>query len=306
MATGNADPGYGAERDDMGDHRQIDRIRAERLLDGTDRGTDSVGRLLAAARGPVRPDELRREAEAIGAFRVGATPATPRRLVTAPHRTAPHRTAPQRVASHRRAWTKLVGVKVAALAFAVTLAGVALAAGTGVLPNPLDGPPAPTSALPPTPPVSPLSSDTRSPSSSSTSASGASSPGASASPGAAANHASLVGLCRAYQARGDRDPSAALGSTAFAGLVAAAGGADRVEAFCADLLAAEPAPGNGGTTPTAEPSPSASGSNGQSDGQGNGNAQSSGQTSGQSAGQSSGTLLGTGAAAGTPEELSGA
>jgi hypothetical protein len=148
----------------------------------------------------------------------------------------------------------LVGVKAAAVALAVAVAGVALAAGTGVLPNPLnpvDAPP--NSATPATPPDTPWSTtaDRRSstpPGSSpgaSVSPSAGTAPGTSASPGAPADHASLVGLCRAYQARGDRDPGAAMGSAAFAALVAAAGGADQVPTFCADLLAAEEPSGDG-------------------------------------------------------------
>jgi hypothetical protein len=239
MTAGNADPGRGAER---GERQRIDRIRAERLLDDTDtdpdtdRGTESLRRLLAAARGPVHPDEVRREAEAVEAFRAAGVMAPPRRHVTA---------------ARRRLWPQVIGVKAAGLALAVALTGVALAAGIGVLPNPLDAPPVPTSAAPSTPPGSPLSSnaDWRSPSSSRSSppspSAGAGSAGASASPGAAADRASLVGLCRAYQARGDRDPGAAMGGAAFAGLVAAAGGPDQVAAFCADLLAAENPPGNG-------------------------------------------------------------
>jgi hypothetical protein len=147
----------------------------------------------------------------------------------------------------------LVGVKAAAVALAVAVAGVALAAGTGVLPNPLnpvDAPP--NSATPATPPDTPWSTtaDRRSstPPGSSPGASvspSATAPGTSASPGAPADHASLVGLCRAYEARGDRDPGAAMGSAAFAALVAAAGGADQVPTFCADLLAAEEPSGDG-------------------------------------------------------------
>src|SRR5689334_21093167 len=73
MTVGNAGRGPGAERNDMGDHRGIHRARAERLLAGTDPGTDPLGRLLAAARAPGTPAELRGEAAALGAFRIGAT-----------------------------------------------------------------------------------------------------------------------------------------------------------------------------------------------------------------------------------------
>src|SRR5262245_30094997 len=111
MSARNAGAGGGAERDDMGNDRQIDRARAERLLDGTDTGIDPVGRLLAAARAPAHRGELRREAAALGAFReaVGARPAPRRRVML------------------RRTWVRVAGLP-AALALAVAAAGVAVAA----------------------------------------------------------------------------------------------------------------------------------------------------------------------------------
>ena len=88
MTVGNTGRGPGAERSDMGDLRGIDRARAERLLAGTDPGTDPIGRLLAAARAPGTPAELRGEAAALGAFRIGAT-REPRGRVTARRRLWP-------------------------------------------------------------------------------------------------------------------------------------------------------------------------------------------------------------------------
>jgi hypothetical protein len=52
--------------------------------------------------------------------------------------------------------------------------------------------------------------------------------------------AALNGLCQAYSNKADNDRGKALDSPAFAALVAAAGGADKVGAFCATVLAAKP------------------------------------------------------------------
>src|SRR5262245_26196536 len=141
MTAGNEGRPDGADFIDMGDRRHSDRARAERLLAGTDSGDDVLGRLLAAARAPGQPAELRGEAAALGAVRIGAT-REPRGRVVAGH----------------RLWPRLVGVKVAAAALAVTAAGVAVAAGTGVLPDPHEKPAATGSATPAVAPEDPLTS----------------------------------------------------------------------------------------------------------------------------------------------------
>jgi hypothetical protein len=245
MTVGNTGRGPGAERSDMGDLRGIDRARAERLLAGTDPGTDPIGRLLAAARAPGTPAELRGEAAALGAFRIGAT-REPRGRVTA----------------RRRLWPRLRTSAVAMVAaggVTVAAAGVAVAAAIGVLPNPLvdPGPGVGTSA-----PVPPLSTqpDPHSPSN----GAGGTSPGRSgqpASPGHGSSGApasspdpSLVGLCNAYRAHVEHSPDEGepgqwLNGPAFQPLVAAAGGVDQVPAFCDSLLG--PATGRGNQNGTA-------------------------------------------------------
>jgi hypothetical protein len=193
-------------------------------------------------------------------------------------------------------------VKAAAVVLSVAVAGVALAAGTGVLPNPLgpaDAPPGLNSATPATPPGPPWSSnaDRRSSTPPGSSSDSGTSAGTSAPPGASASpdHASLVGLCRAYQAHGDRDPGAALGSAAFAGLVAAAGGVDQVPALCAELLAAEEQSGNrdgsGGGDGT-----------GSGDGSGTGTGAATAPTADRGAGQTAGQGTGQGQPL-APDEL---
>jgi hypothetical protein len=212
-------------------HHGIDRLRAERLLAGQDRVADPVGRLLAAARGPTRPSELHRQAEALGAFRGsrGSVPRTPRRLVP-----------------RRRQWGTPFWVKAAALALALTSAGVALAAGTGVLPSPgFGGRPAvsigpPPSRVPPT--QSPSTTATAVPTPPGNGSGSEHGPG-SAQP----DRDTLVKLCRAYESHGERNPNANANlGTGFADLVAAAGGLDRVATFCAELLAS-PSPSSSST-----------------------------------------------------------
>lgn len=229
----------------MGNRRSIDADRAERLLDGTDSGSDRVARLLDAARASARPGEVRGEELALAAFRgASRTPLRPGRSRRLP------------------VWANVLGVKAAVVGFTVLAAGVAVAAGTGVLPTPFAPGPVPPASSPSSATAGPAPSDVdRTSHPASSPSDGPQSPGPRPSPGAsgvAVDHASLVGLCHAFRARGDREPGEAMGSAAFAALVQAAGGADRVEAFCAELL------------PTNAPSPTAGAENAKGTG-GNGN-----------------------------------
>jgi hypothetical protein len=125
----------------------------------------------------------------------------------------------------KTALLKMLTLKAGAVAvLAVGAGGVALAASTGALPNPLS------------PHSSPSAPDR-----------GA---GSDADDhGNATPSPSLVGLCTAFQAGAGADHGKALDSPAFQALIAAAGGKDKVDAFCTNLLAT--APGH----PTAHPSP---------------------------------------------------
>ncbi|GIE84714.1 hypothetical protein [Actinoplanes regularis] len=100
----------------------MDRKTAENLLRG-DRATigHPLAELLATAKAPATADELSGEAAAMAAFRAAAHSSGP---VTPPKRSI---------------LAKLLTLKVAAAAFATTAAvgGVALAANTGALPDPI-------------------------------------------------------------------------------------------------------------------------------------------------------------------------
>ena len=175
-----------------------------------------VGRLLAAATAPAFCHELVGEEAAASAFRVAAAAAMPVTAVIRPRRA-------KRV-------TMAVAIQ-AACAFLVVLGGVALAARTGVLPNPLVDV---TTSLPGPPSANPSPAVTVSTTSQSPVGSASPDP----TPADQPVPVSFAGLCRAYEAFGAG--GASMGSSAFAALVAAAGGVDRVAGFCADILANDP------------------------------------------------------------------
>lgn len=200
----------------------MDRRTAERLLDsaaaGRPVGPEPLVRLVRAATLPGRPDELTGEDRAVTAFR-GA------------------RVAPVRRRTVKSSLAKLVTVKIAALAGALTIGGVALAAGTGALPNlPYVGPASRTPSVHPT--GTPPGTDRAHPRSSSP---------------------ALVGLCHAWLASIADNPGKAADNPAFGALIAAAGGRDQVQPYCTDLLATptpdkdqgrpSETPGNQPTTP---------------------------------------------------------
>jgi hypothetical protein len=135
----------------------------------------------------------------------------------------------------KTALLKLLSLKAAAIAaLAVGAGGVALAASNGALPGPFGG----------------HTSSTASPG-----------PGGSQGPdnghGNAAPSPSMVGLCQAFRAGAGSEHGKALDSPAFQALITAAGGKDKVDAFCSDILGT-PAPtghpaGAGDDHPTGPP-----------------------------------------------------
>ncbi|WP_328347396.1 hypothetical protein [Micromonospora sp. NBC_00421] len=214
--------------------RTVDRAEAERLLDPTGTGTpstdDPLARLLAAAAAPARPDELAGEHEAVAAFRAARTAATP---------------GPAVAGRRRRRLTTGVVAWIAGVAATAT-AGVAFAAVT------LDDRPPER-----TPGPGPSASETGStrptphrqgPSRRSTAAPGGT-PSVTAVPpatphdGKPAGSGKLVGQCRAYLAKSSEQRLKAVTRPGFADLVAAAGGADRVEAYCRELVPGHPSTG---------------------------------------------------------------
>jgi hypothetical protein len=126
--------------------------------------------------------------------------------------------------------TKLLTVKAAAVVFAVTAAGgVAAAAATGTLPTALTGSDGKASAG-----ISVAASHRSDKASADPSESekGKGPEGAKGSPSP-----SLVGLCHAVSAGNKDEHGKALESPAFMALITAAGGKEKVDAFCAAILA---------------------------------------------------------------------
>jgi hypothetical protein len=205
----------------------LSKAEAQRLLDGGS-GDSAVADLLRAASGPARPGELAGERAAVAAFRLEYAAAA----------TAGARPAPPRPA--RRA-----GRRVAVLAAALTaaaLAGTGVAAAAGRLPAPLQrvahdwidqvpepgpGPrPEPTvHAGSPTPPPVHRPSVTPAPTQAGTPA------------------VDVKKLCREWEKARDDPNRKPMDPADLRALTAAAGGADRIEAFCG-LAPSGPAPGH--------------------------------------------------------------
>ncbi len=180
----------------------LDISAAEHLLDG-DSGSGPtpamLRRVLDAAVAPAQPDELHHAEAVFAAFAA----------------------LPRRGAAVRfgRKIAGLLGVKlVAAVVAATAVGGLALAASTGVLPTPLHPRPAePHASAPPNPHASAGATTTSRPSPD---------PSGSASPNIAA-------LCAAYTATVASQRDKALATPGFAALVRAAGGPEKVPAYCA-------------------------------------------------------------------------
>ena len=207
-----------AEEGEMGRDRirGIDAETAERLLAGDSVRSDPLADLLAAAAAPARSRELVREEAAVVAFRYA-------RL-----RPAPARHARSAV---RRRWAWLLSIKAAAITVAVAAAGVALAAGTGVLPNPMVDVDSPSVGPGASTPQNGMSA---------TDASFWGTTTVSPGPPGLGSSSLLVGLCHAYVAQLAIKPDKLPDSHPFAALIAAAGGVEKVVAFCEGLLRTQP------------------------------------------------------------------
>jgi hypothetical protein len=171
-----------------------------------------LGRLgghLTAATAAGHPHELVGRTAALAAFRAAAgQPAKQTR----------------RSSMIKTAIAKLLTIKAGVVLAAAAAGGVALAASTGALPNPLANTPA------------------TAPGTAHTSGRPATAPGAAADqdgPSAMPSPA-LVGLCHAYTAGAGSQHGKALADPAFTALIRAAGGTDKVNTFCAAVLAAAP------------------------------------------------------------------
>ncbi|MCW3815048.1 hypothetical protein ONA91_11335 [Micromonospora sp. DR5-3] len=203
-------------------HR-MDQETAERLLVGpvvnAQDGPEVLIRLLAAVRAAPRPHELAGEGAAVQAFRAaraGLLPAASR--------------------AERRFVASMLGAKIALAALLATATGgVALAAATGTLPDPLTngGDNTTTPSAGTARPTSPTTGPDASP--------GRTAPGASPRPtagptGQPSSPSFLTGLCTAYLARADENRRRALETPRFADLVSIAGGRDKVAGYCERLL----------------------------------------------------------------------
>lgn len=228
--------------------RRLDRSTAERLLSGDQATTDTHGgtaaamlaATLSAAAAPARQAELAEEDRALAAYsnaaQLGPNPEFRRQSML------------------KSALAKVLTVKAAIVVAALGASGVALAAGTGALPTPWSDTPAtpPATSRAATPDAPPSTTPTGKPSDA----------GKPADAGATPDP-SVTGLCTAYTAQVGDDPGKALESPAFEALVTAAGGKDKVPAYC-DTLAGEHGkpsdlptptdPGNG-KAPTTRPTP---------------------------------------------------
>jgi hypothetical protein len=205
--------------------RRITARTAEDLLNGA--GVDGqhqrLAQVLRVAAGPAQPGELAGRHDALAAF--GRARLCPDPL-------------PRRQSMIKTAVVKLLTVKaVAVAALVVGTGGVALAASTGALPNPLGDHPTPAAST------------------------GQSDPshGPATSPhprGSADPSPSLVGLCHAYTAGAGTAQGKALDNPAFHALVVAAGGNTNVDSYCTNLLATATAHPSGAPSehPTGRPS----------------------------------------------------
>ena len=218
----------------------IVRHTAERMLDGARSGRrgggDPLADLLALAAAPAARDELAGEAAALAAFRA-ACPAPAERT--------------RRPSRLRTTMAKALTLKAAAVLAATAAGGVALAASTGALPNPLVGT---TQSAPGV-----AGHVGGRPSAGGSHRGGSEGPDATPSP-------SLLGLCHAYVAGAGSERGKALDNPAYSVLITTAGGKEKVDAFCADLLASAGPGGEStdhpGDTPTSRPTATPAGHDG--------------------------------------------
>jgi hypothetical protein len=226
----NSNGERGAERGEMARTPFLDAVTADRLLDGEpsfSRELAPLERLLSAARAPGRPSEFAREQAAIAAFQAAwfAPAAVPER---------------SRMAI---SWRRLLTVKAATVGLVGLLGGVAVAAGVTVVVVNTDESTTPTASAPgsanglvrPSSPGGPGSPTVTGSGSPSVSAAPTSLPSPTAS-GAGESTApippNVIGLCQQWRKRYPTDPGGTAADPHFAGLIAAAGGVDKVADFC--------------------------------------------------------------------------
>ena len=214
----------------------LDDASVDRLLTGTLRAADAppgyerVAELLAATVAPPTSRELAGQAAVLAEFRALARA----RAAAAP--------PPRRPRRRRR-----FGLAVVAVAGALVTGGAAAAA-TGHLPGPVaqaarsiltvtgDGPATPSLAEP-APGRRPAGSGGTGPGAAPSTDAAGHGPGATAA--GPATQPDIEGLCRAYLASKGGEQGGQLDATAFQALAAAAGGEEKLPAFCQRLLPAK-------------------------------------------------------------------
>ena len=233
-----------------------DQDLLERLLDGrldpgsVPPGYGGLARLLAAATAPAAPEELAGEQLVMAEFAAVMRSHAP---TLVPRRTA----VPRKVFTMKAAAAALVAV--------LSVGGVAAAA-NGLLPgqaSPVtDRPPATTATAAAGQGVGAAA---RVDLGGAAQAGATDAQGRESAVGPDATAAARAGLCRAWQAGEDADHGSRADSVAFQALVAAAGGADKVAAYCEDVAAGRSADANGqgqasppGSGAPADPGPPAS------------------------------------------------
>ena len=198
------------------DDNTADRLLAGRL-DPADAppGYARVARLLAAATAPATPDELAGELAAVAEFAavVRSTPPTP---------------VPRRASMP----SKLLSLKAAGAALVAVLSIGGIAAATGLLPAQLVAGQAPATAR--SGAAAHAQRDAALATVDSTRAGAAALGGQRHATGPDATGAAKDGLCRAYLAGQGGVNGKRADSPAFQALAAAAGGADKVAAYCQD------------------------------------------------------------------------
>ena len=220
----------------------LSRANAEAILTETATERSELAQIVAAARAPATSDELAGEAAAMIRFQAA-------RLEPAG---APGLTVRKRLSD------KLLAAKVgiaAALAAAAT-GGVALAATAHTQTAPAHrAPPASTSLAAPSHDGTPESKATKAavppPPSHAAASAAPTAPGGGSHPSAAPSP-SLRGLCVAYLANGIADGKR-MDNPAFGALVSAAGGKDKVTAYCQTLLRGDAHPTGPATSYPAGP-----------------------------------------------------
>jgi hypothetical protein len=232
-----------------------DQDTLERLLDGrldaasAPPGYGGLARLLVATSAPAAPEELAGERQALATF-------------AAVMRSHPPTLSPRRTAVPRKVFTMKAAA--AALVAALSIGGVAAAA-TGLLPDqasPVANQAAATTAA--NAAAHDLGKAAVANMGGTAKAGSTDGQGRESAVGPDATAAARAGLCRAWEAGQGGDHGRRMDSVAFQALVDAAGGADKVAAYCRDVAAGSAgAHGQGQASPPssgppADPGPPAS------------------------------------------------